>query len=142
MLLLIACQGAFALQSPTITGLVALSDTSAWLTWHSNDPATTGFYIHRVDPFMSSSRIIDTLPAADTEYIAIVSPAETCGLPTILRRSEHGIRTASPSTTAVKKTRPRRLCLPIPKNLPEQQQGFYSGQKFLIIRSVSAFAMR
>ena len=79
ILLLIAYHCAFAIQAPTITGVVALSDTTVRLTWHSNDPATQGFYIFRVDPVMSFSKRIDTLSAADTEYIDTVLPGEYYG---------------------------------------------------------------
>lgn len=77
--ILIACHCAFAIQAPTITGIVALNDTTVRLTWHSNDDATQGFYILRVDPYMSFSRRIDTLSAAGTEYVDTVLPGESYG---------------------------------------------------------------
>ena len=66
ILILLAYHCVFAIEAPTMTGIVALSDTTVRLTWQSNDPETQGFYIFRVDPLMSSIRRIDTVSAADT----------------------------------------------------------------------------
>jgi hypothetical protein len=80
LLLLIAFQSIIALQVPTIKKVVALSDTSVQVSWHSNDPSVTGFYILRVDPMMSFPWKIDTLAATESTYIDMhVEPAETYG---------------------------------------------------------------
>ena len=80
LLLLVAFQSILALQVPTIKGLVALSDTSVQVSWHSNDPAVTGFYILRIDPYMSMYWRIDTLAATESTYVDIpLEPAETYG---------------------------------------------------------------
>lgn len=80
MLLLFLCPYAFALQTPTITGIAALSDTSVQVSWHSDDAAILGFYVLRIDPVMSFYRPIDTLAATDSSYIdSPLRPAETYG---------------------------------------------------------------
>jgi hypothetical protein len=92
LLLLVTFQSILALQVPTIKGLVAFSDTSVQVSWHSNDPAVTGFYILRIDPYMSFSWPIDTIAATESTYIDIpLQPAETYG---------YGVAAFSPTASA------------------------------------------
>jgi hypothetical protein len=80
LLLLVIFQSVFALQLPTIKGIVALSDTSVLVSWHSNDPAVTGFYILRINPAMSFYWPVDTLAATESTYVDIpLQPGETYG---------------------------------------------------------------
>ena len=69
-ILLMACQGVFALEAPYLISATALSDSSVQLTWRNNDVATVGFIVQRADSGGSVFLNIDSVKSATlTSYI-------------------------------------------------------------------------